>query len=489
MKNQTMDPVQTIPVLGGTSLLDGFYEPEKDLLGKFAWAKRTFRLGPPRRSAFLSIKLCYYGQNGRLCLKQRGQIVDQIRLYPGWQRYPLNLAGIDADELDFELNGITPVEGDHRELGVMIRRIEPFDDYSTYQLLNEVLANKQLNHQEFLLGKTVLQSYPPELRIDIESRCNIKPICVYCEWHWAKAAEEQTAFQFTYDTLAKMGSFYQLADGVTDCSCGEPLLNRDFGRLVEKFDEAGKFFEATSNGQLLDRRNRQKILGRNMVLYISVDSATPDGYARYRNHGFGRVIRNLRNLCREKAAHQNLPIVLVSFIAMKSNCREFDDFLGQMSEIGVNGVKLRSLYSLEDLDDQVFVRNGYRFDYRAEMLALPELEAFTSQARRAARQKGVHFIAELDLGKGDSAAGSPICSEPWKTIYVLRRGLMPCCFAKKPLTQWSPGPGQNLQESLEQAFNSPEYQQLRANLAQGKLPEFCLECKSCPITKRKTQGG
>jgi len=54
-----------------------------------------------------------------------------------------------------------------------------------------------------------------------------------------------------------------------------------------------------------------------------------------------------------------------------------------------------------------------------------------------------HEQDELGLRSG------PLCREPWESYYILRRGILPCCYGKTigaPMDKW------------EDTWNSPELQ-------------------------------
>lgn len=78
---------------------------------------------------------------------------------------------------------------------------------------------------------------------------------------------------------------------------------------------------------------------------------------------------------------------------------------------------------------------------------------------------------EEDIGE----AGMPLCREPWENLYILRRGILPCCYGN-PI-------GYSFPEYAE-AWNSPEIQEIRRYLSQGKLSPYCMECLGCPIVQR-----
>jgi hypothetical protein len=69
----------------------------------------------------------------------------------------------------------------------------------------------------------------------------------------------------------------------------------------------------------------------------------------------------------------------------------------------------------------------------------------------------------------------PLCREPWKSYYILRRGVLPCCHGIKPIAPMS---------EWKTAWNSPALQEIRASLARGEFSQYCLESVSCPIVQR-----
>ena len=69
----------------------------------------------------------------------------------------------------------------------------------------------------------------------------------------------------------------------------------------------------------------------------------------------------------------------------------------------------------------------------------------------------------------------PICQQPWEYLYVLRRGVMPCCCGGKPLAPM---------DRYREAWNSPLLQEMRGDLAAGKLHDYCHASPSCPIVQK-----
>jgi hypothetical protein len=76
---------------------------------------------------------------------------------------------------------------------------------------------------------------------------------------------------------------------------------------------------------------------------------------------------------------------------------------------------------------------------------------------------------------GKAGRRFPLCREPWQNYYILRRGILPCCYGHKAIAPMSEWPT---------AWNSPALQEIRSHLAQGQLSPYCLQSISCPIVQR-----
>ncbi len=75
-----------------------------------------------------------------------------------------------------------------------------------------------------------------------------------------------------------------------------------------------------------------------------------------------------------------------------------------------------------------------------------------------------------------SGTGLPLCREPWMSFYILRRGVMPCCYGF---------PVDEFVTDYTRVWNSPKLREIRRYLAKGKLSPYCRECLSCPIVQRE----
>jgi MoaA/NifB/PqqE/SkfB family radical SAM enzyme len=471
------------------SAAQGFHPIEYDGEGAFRWTRQRFYLPRPQGQRYLDLVL---GRQipGRLTIEDNQRHESHVKLACGWHAYSLCLGR--AINADVTLTIDPPlVELDRPLLGVMVRSIAWHDSAEWHDRVEAARANAILNDHEYRTGVTILRSVPPYLRVTLEVKCNIanKEPCVYCAWKWMKN-EEIGAPAYDLPFLKGLGSYLSLAKLVTDCSYGEPPLNREFAQIVELIATSDRAMTFASNGSSLDKKIRRALLGRNVFLYVSIDSATSLGYARYRDDGFDRIIANLKNLCEEKKSHANLPHVTVSFIVMHSNKGEIESFLTLMHSIGVDRVKLMSLSreNCMDLDGLRKSRDGFVFDYESEVMFLDELDAISQEASRTAQNLGINLYIDWDdfPNHHDSDGNRPLCSEPWKTLYVLNRGILPCCYGRKPLARWSEQGSRSVRQFIDDTFNGATMQTMRHALAAGVFPRYCLSSPNCPIVRRAT---
>ena len=69
----------------------------------------------------------------------------------------------------------------------------------------------------------------------------------------------------------------------------------------------------------------------------------------------------------------------------------------------------------------------------------------------------------------------PACLEPWKSLYVLRRGVLPCCYGARPLAPMG---------EYRETWNAPILQDIRRHIARGEFHAYCLGSPSCPIVRK-----
>jgi MoaA/NifB/PqqE/SkfB family radical SAM enzyme len=334
---------------------------------------------------------------------------------------------------------------------------------------------------------------------------------------------------FSTATLEHYGGFFDDTQELVNCSIGEPFMMKNVDELLEQFSSRGKVLELTTNGQILTDTNIAKLLGHNVHLYISLDAATPETYARLRNPTFTRLLDNVRRLVEAKGGKGRLPLVYLVFMPMKANAHEVDAFVKLAAELGADRLVLRPLNDSEGVELK-FDRADYHFDYQQEILPFPELVHISGRVAELCRHHDLELSDQMDFGgslqsqfakefeEGRRTAAAtlapanvhvtvpvnvpeplpvpvpesvpspplpslgedalPACTEPWTSLYVLRRGTMPCCYGGKPIAPMA---------GFKEAWNGPLIQDIRRELLKGRFHPYCFDSPDCPIVRKAVQ--
>jgi molybdenum cofactor biosynthesis enzyme MoaA len=466
---------------------EDFWEIEFDRDGPFRWSRPQFSLKLPSEGRkFVGLLFACNEPHNALRLRA-DEIETEIPLLEGWQR--IDVPTLGARRMHFSVSHPHRPGLEQRTLGIRIRAITCHDDQHVHEVVTARHANAVLNHQEYERGAEIIRSAPPLLRITISKSCNIanEIACVYCSWDWAKRLEEGSP-DFSLSLLKRMGRYFYDALEVNDCSYGEPPLEAEFGDVLDMITDAGRTFEFTSNGQSLGKKIRSMLIGKPVRIYVSIDAAIAASYKRYRDSRFDLILRNLRDLCAERDGQVGTPEVIVSFIVMRSNVDEIDSFVRLMRLVGIDRVCFRTLDLEHRLEEQTQMHYGFKFDYQQECLTARELHEVARRCLRAGSDSGLGITIEWDAFVASSSPANgtqPLCSEPWKTAYVLNRGFMPCCYGRDPLVRWDEIDVSKLETAIEQALNSSAFRELRNDLAGGRLGRYCRATTGCPIVKQR----
>jgi pyruvate-formate lyase-activating enzyme len=510
----------------------GFYVPEVAENEVLRWMSGAGRLAFPAAptARFLELWVLSPFDDGSQSLTlAAGAHTTTATLLQGWNGLSLPVeAGAEAVEVT--ANKIWPEQfhpGDPREVSVEVRPPVLHDDHVRHGHLTRQHENRVRNLQEMLAGATHLESYPPKLGIDIAGTCNVKPPCVYCEWDVAKSREgDNVELPFNPTTLREYGPYFENAFQLVNCSIGEPFMVKSIDATLDAFGARGKVLELTTNGQILTDVNIKKLLGRNAHLYISLDAATPETYARLRNDTFTRVLDNLERLIAAKGGPGALPHVYVVFMPQRANVHEVDAFVELCARLRVDRLVLRPLNPSPGVN-LVWDRGGYHYDYQKEILPFEDLVRISGRVAGLCARAGVALSDQLDFaaglagqfkelweqGRRDAqsvplavtmappevpranepawvpvalerrvpapepvpAGKKPICTEPWNGLYILRRGTLPCCYGGGAIAPMG---------DFKEAWNGPLMLELRKELAAGRFHKYCFDSPDCPLVRK-----
>ena len=513
----------------------GFHAEEREGALRFRWMaeRAALEFEPEPRPRFLECWVLSEFRDLSQALRvstddaTAGSPGQTYRLAAGWAPLSVEVPA-GASRVELEASRLFPREhhpGDERMLAVRLRDVRLHADPERHAAIARQHENSVLNQQELLDGRTSLASTPPTLGIDMHGACNVKPPCVYCEWDVSKALEgDAVGVPFTRETLREWGPFFDNSASLINCSIGEPFMMKNLDELFDIFGRTGKALEMTTNGQILTDRNIQKLLGLPIDLYVSLDAATADTYAKLRNDTFEKLLANLRRLITAKGGRGRPPYVHLVFMPMRCNLAELEPFVRLAASLDADRMVLRPL-NYSDNSTLEFDRAGHHFEYKNELLPFGELVRASARASRLARALGVDLADQMDFGGSmremfrdelepdaevipsapegpppseqaatpeEPATGvtvaqplpslggerMPACLEPWKSLYILRRGVLPCCYGGEPIAPM---------EEYGQAWNSPKMQAIRRELLAGRFHDYCLRSTACPIVRKSEQ--
>ena len=299
---------------------------------------------------------------------------------------------------------------DGRILGVRMGEIALHDKDSERDNFLAYHNNALLNHREMMGGKTELDSFPLNLGIDLYGKCNISPPCVYCLWHSMKELEgEYTNENVDESTLEKYGPFFKSARTLVNCSFGEPLLHPRFEQILDYCDDHKKIMEISTNGQAFTQRTIKALAGKPIYLYISLDAATGETYAKIRNDRWEEIVPNLTLLNEERKKKGNLPKIFMVFMPMHVNRNDLEAYFQLCQKIEADALVLRPLLYLYDPKIEID-RGGYHFDYKKELLPRETLEEIFEECNILAKKYGVQVANQFNFGAtqepGETSEGS-----------------------------------------------------------------------------------
>jgi MoaA/NifB/PqqE/SkfB family radical SAM enzyme len=395
----------------------GWYEWEYKEFFPFAWMTQEANLFLPANQLKNHKYFSFYAFSQYANFDQKLKLVldgieqCEIPLIKKWNFYSFAIPESvteenhrSAYELRLSLNKLYPLryhEEDPRELGAKISHIKFHNEDEIHKEFQFFHKNILLNYEERKLGKTELTSYPINLGIDLFAKCNMKPPCVYCLWDWTKEWEEGHIETVVDErTFVEYGPFFQSARLLINCSIGEPLLHPRFEQILEYCTKHNKIMEISTNGQAFTERTIRALVGKPVYLYISLDAATKETYAKIRNDRWESIIPKLALLSEEREKKGHLPKIHMVFIPMRVNKDDLEEYFKLCQKIGADTLILRPLLVLNEPKIE-HERGGYVFNYKRELLSREELEAIFEKCATYSKKYGVPVANQFSFGKRD----------------------------------------------------------------------------------------
>ena len=319
---------------------------------------------------------------------------------------------------------------------------------------------------------------PTELYLETTNRCNLA--CRTCPQYFGMP---EGSGDLSLDQVRLIVD--QLPDlrRVVLHGIGEPLLNKQLVDIIQVLKSRGAHVLFNTNGLLLRGRLVELLIVSGLdELRVSVDSAEPATYAEIRGveGGLERIFANLEAFeATKRRLGATKPVVSLWITGMKTNVGELPALVRKAAGLGIGEVYLQRLvfsgrgHAVED--EALFHRAGSH-----EIDAVAEAEALAKQL--GVKLKGSGEVNEVSVFMSDDEPDVPYqhCRRPWSLMYVTANGnALPCCIAPFTTAPYEEIQlGNVFQNTLEEIWNGPRYQDWRRRMLGDRPPTACVGCGS-----------
>lgn len=322
------------------------------------------------------------------------------------------------------------------------------------------LANYVRMRLDYHAMRTTVRSRPYVLRVEPISACNLHcPLCATGAGEIDRPTQAMTAQ--TLDRILTLCGRHALYANLW--IWGEPMLNRHLADLaaVCRRHNVGSEVSTHLSLPLSEARIDALVTSGLDWLIVSNDAATAATYAKYRLGGsFERVIHNLRAIvARKRALGSRTPFVEWQVVPLRQNEHEIGDILRLAREIGVDGVRIKTL----------------RLDKTKEAGVLGRVTDERVAQWAPADPRLVHLISPVKRSYIDFH-----CRFLWGMVSVYADGaIAPCCET----TSVNDDLGNLFLQDFDAIWNGPSYvtaRRIALGLADGPQEEASA-CHACNV--------
>jgi MoaA/NifB/PqqE/SkfB family radical SAM enzyme len=316
---------------------------------------------------------------------------------------------------------------------------------------------------------------PTEAYFEVANRCN--SLCATCPITFAPHEAAR---------LLSLEEFRTIADSLPNLQravlhgIGEPLLNPDLAAMIRYLKQRDVHVVFNTNATLLNRERQVGLVQSGLdELRVSLDSSTPETYARIRGiPHFRRVVRNVREMVRtRRVLEAATPRVALWMTGMRENLAELPGVVRLAARLGVEEVYLQRLTfwgeGLAVEEQRIFRRDEEAID------------AMIDAAARLAGELGVAFQGSGAGRPHDITSNGRVDKEPWRACsrplrlaYVTANGnALPCCiapFTDAPYEEITLG--NYFEEGVAAVWRGDRYRAFREQLYSSTPPQSCRNC-------------
>ncbi|MBU0600215.1 MAG: radical SAM protein [bacterium] len=303
---------------------------------------------------------------------------------------------------------------------------------------------------------------PYSLDLEPTVRCNLR--CPSCQSPLFKRSQKDMPFSLFKKILDQFDTLLELK--IT--GMGEPLLNKDFFKMVRYAKEKNISVFSFSNAKIIDYNLAQEIIQSGLrEITISIDGATLTTHNQIRvGSDLNQVLGALEMLVSIRGKLR-YPIISGWFVGRKSNIHELLDLIAICKKIGLDYLTLQhdlTYWGKEDFKEKM--KNealGRNIDSLKEIIREASKKASSLEFKFIHYQKNKFYHR---LGRE--------CYWPWRSCFIASDGrVVPCCLLADPeIINF----GDLSKEEFKEIWNNINYQNFREKIKKHQIPSFCRDC-------------
>jgi MoaA/NifB/PqqE/SkfB family radical SAM enzyme len=326
--------------------------------------------------------------------------------------------------------------------------------------VNLIRPRRALNSLLTLLSfkLKLLRPWGQPLAVDMEPTnfCNLK--CQHCQVsHWQKPKN-----RLTMDHFRSWVKPFKTASRIKLQGMGEPFLNKELPTIIKQLEKDKFYIEVVSNGTILNEEIREVITKtRHFNITISFDGADKETFESIRvGSNFDEIKANLTKIIQTKPRHSKVSASMVGFEEHKEQIKPTIKLL---ADLGIDEFYLQLVvinFGQDSMDEKTV-------EHRIQMKN--QTDAFKTDLYETARRKGL----KMDIADSLFDEQNP-CPWPWLGTYIDTEGyVIPCChIANAEICNF----GNLNQQDFPTIWYSKEYQGLREQIKNNRIPKFCRSC-------------
>lgn len=195
---------------------------------------------------------------------------------------------------------------------------------------------------------------------------------------------------------------------------GEPLMNEELERLIDKFYSLDIAITINTNGTLINDNFVRNVVPKIQSMTISLDGKTPSENDNIRNRGtFNRVLSNIRNYSWEKG------FLVLNYVITSGNYKDLFMLVKLSDDIGISRINISWFYDVNM--NGAFSPNNISFNS-----VIDEIEKMLEYASRNSeiqilldfKPKVLRYFSRIGLGKYIKERTSCNCYGLSETAYL-----------------------------------------------------------------------